>query len=74
MAEKRDTIVAKHKAIQEEYDRLVREEYEQDPLKARFIAKGYYITLIAQNPSFGISGHGYITKIINGCYDRKRSK
>lgn len=70
----RDSIKAKHKAIQEEYNRLVREEMSIDPLKAKYLAKGFFITKIAQNPVFGISNPSHIAKIINGTYDRERSK
>ena len=63
-----------HKAIREEFDRLMRIEIEKDPLKARFISKGYYVELISQNSSFSISDKGHITKIINGWYERNRHK
>ncbi len=70
----KDTTTAKHAAIRAEYDRLVREEYKDNPQRAKYIAKGYYIEKIMADPRFDVKGKTHIEKIINRNYDGKRSK
>ena len=63
-----------HSAIRAEYDRLVREEYQKDPSKAKYIAKGFYVEKIAKDPRFSVNDPSHIHKIINGYNGGKRGK
>ena len=68
----KESTKQKYEAIREEYERLVKEEFDKDPIKARFIAKGYYVELISHNPQFDITEPSQIRKVINKYYERKR--
>ena len=55
-----ETIRQKHDAIRQ----LLRKERELDPLRAQFLAKGYYVELICRDPVIGLS-RNYVQRIIN---------
>lgn len=70
----KDATKEKHAAIQAEYNRLVRLEYQENPRRAKYIAKDFYVETIASNPQFDVKDMSHIRKIINGAYGRKRGK
>lgn len=70
----KESTKCKYAAIRAEYERLVKIEFEKDPIKAKYLAKGYFVELIANNPDFDIKEPSQIRKIINQYYERKRGK
>ena len=61
----------RHKAIIEKYDELVAAEMKENPDRARYLPKQYFISKISQDPILGLS-ENYITKIINNRYRYER--
>lgn len=59
-----DAIRQKHAAIRQRYEELLRKEREINPLRAQFLAKGYYVELICRDPVIGLS-RNYVQRIIN---------
>ena len=59
-----EIIRQKHEAIRNRYEELLRHERELDPIRAQYLAKGYYVELICRDPVMGLS-RNYIQRIIN---------
>lgn len=51
-------------AVIKEHDRLVAQEWADDPIKASFLPRGYYARKISKNPTFSRYSEGYIYRII----------
>lgn len=64
---KSEVVRNRHKAIIEKYDSLIREERAENPERARFLPKQYFISIISKDPVLGLS-ENYISKIINNRY------
>lgn len=54
-----------------EYDRLVAQEWAENPIRAAFLARGYYVRLIALNPAFKVCSESYIYEMIKKRYKDK---
>ncbi len=48
---KEETKESRSRVIRE-YDRLVAKEREENPIRAMFLPRGYYVRMIANNPDF----------------------
>lgn len=57
-------IIGKHAAIRRRYEELCEQEKRENPIRARYLAKGYYVEAIAADPFIGLSP-GYIQRILN---------
>jgi hypothetical protein len=54
--------------ILREYDRLVAKEMAEDPIRASFLVRGYYVRKIVLNPEFKVCSESYIYKMIQERY------
>lgn len=70
----RDTTKARHDAIRAEYNRLVQEEYQENPFRAKYIGKDYFLEKLISNPHIDIKDISHLRKIINKTYGRERGK
>lgn len=57
-------ITQKHAAIRRRYEEMNEQEKQENPMRARYLAKGYYVERIAADPLIGLSA-GYIQRILN---------
>jgi hypothetical protein len=66
---KDNTGEIKEQVIQE-YDRLMTKEREENPVRAAFLPRGYYVRMIAQDPRFCYT-ECYIYQVIKMRYAKK---
>lgn len=48
----KEEVRRKRNQVIREYDRLVAKEREENPIRAMFLPKWYYVKMIANNPEF----------------------
>jgi hypothetical protein len=58
------------KQVIREYDRLMAKERAENPIRAHFLPRGYYVRMIAENPAFDYT-ECYIYQIIKKRYSDK---
>ncbi|MEG1622803.1 MAG: hypothetical protein RR330_05465 [Alistipes sp.] len=58
------SIRDKHMAIYHRYNELIKKEMIENPLRAQYIGKSYYIAILSRDPMIGMTPD-YIQRIIN---------
>lgn len=50
--------------VYQEYDRLMKEERNNDPIKASYLPRAYYVRKIVLNPNIRASNESYVYQIL----------